>query len=313
MLKIMKRNKKRKRDIWTNYRYNDADIMEMNNKISKYYKSERNSKRRKIENFNTNEDNMLGWVSATKTKYYLLNDTCLDWLILYYDKYGITPEKSESGDVHKKNPSNLDILFDGGNIFEKKIYENLQEKYKDNFRLIFDDNCFEIFNKNHSVDGIIREKYLMTIDLMKKAVPIIAQAVMINDNNKTYGIADLLIRSDYFSKIFKKFHIDDEINTRATKLGYDKKQNYHYRVVDCKWSTFTLCVDGITIRNEGRIPAYKGQLAVYTAALEKMQGYIPNYAYIMAKTWKLTRPESLESSKSVIYKDYSAFNRLGVI
>ena len=79
-------------------------------------------------------------------------------------------------------------------------------------------------------------------------------------------------------------HIDTKTPIYTELLTGNK---YHYRVIDCKWTTMTLCADNVSIRKEGLFPAYKGQLAVYTAALGQMQGYTPNYAYIMAKKWKI--------------------------
>ena len=38
---------------------------------------------------NLPDDQMLGWVSATRTKYFLLHDQSIDWLNLYFDKIKI--------------------------------------------------------------------------------------------------------------------------------------------------------------------------------------------------------------------------------
>src|SRR5436305_9145132 len=111
------------------------------------------------------------------------------------------------------------------------------------------------------------EKKISTLTLMERGVPIIAQAPLINDANKTFGVADILIRSDYLPVVFNTFTCDNEINIPAPNLPMIGNTTYHYRVIDVKWTTMILCVDGLTIRNEGRFPAYKGQLAVYTATL----------------------------------------------
>jgi hypothetical protein len=91
-----------------------------------------------------------------------------------------------------------------------------------------------------------------------------------------------------------------------------KSKSYHYRVIDCKWTILPLCIDGKTIRKQGWFPAYKGQLAIYTAALGSLQGYIPNYAYIMGKAWKIEK-SNISSSEKHMYRGYSTFERLGVI
>jgi hypothetical protein len=68
----------------------------------------------------------------------------------------------------------------------------------------------------------------------------------------------------------------------------------------------TLCVDGETIRNEGRFKAYKGQLLIYNYMLGKIQNFIPPYSFIMAKNWKI-------DSKYEPQEGYSCFDLLGKI
>ncbi|NBX74945.1 MAG: hypothetical protein EBQ92_00115, partial [Proteobacteria bacterium] len=123
------------------------------------------------------------------------------------------------------------------------------------------------------------------------------------NDNKTGGTADLLVRSDYINKIFRRRVVSEEMeNVKAPNLN----GNYHYRVIDIKWTTMTLCANGYNIRNDGRFPAYKGQLAIYNCALGFVQGYTPNEAYIMAKAWK-------RDSKVNPEQGHSCFDLLGVI
>lgn len=267
-------------------------------------------------------DKMLGWVSATKTKYHLLHDQAIDWLSMYFDKIGIGPElpTEEEAEENKKllkDASHIDVLFEGGNVFERKIFEELKDIYGDDFVLVFSEEDMKNYREQRSIDGLIREKNQYVKTLMNRGVPIIAQAPLINDTNKTFGVADILIRSDYLEILFKTFTPDAEVNFKAPFLTMRKTNNrgddsYHYRVIDCKWTTMVLCVDGLTIRNEGLFPAYKGQLAVYTAALEALQGYTPNIAYIMSKAWRIDKANIPESQKHM-YKGFSAFDRPGVI
>lgn len=276
----------------------------------------------KSSTLNLDEDKiikMMGWVSATRTKNYLLDDQCVDWLKMYYAKYGITSDPlSEQEKTYNtellKDASHIDILLEGGNVFERKVYEELEDIYGDDFIIVFTDNDMIQYREQRDIDGMIRKGNMRVKELMLQGVPIIAQAPMINDENMTYGVADILIRSDYLTSMFKTFIQDDDINIRAPFLNVDKRTGtgYHYRVIDCKWTTMILCVDGTTIRNEGYMPAYKGQLAVYTACLESLQGYTPNYAYIMSKAWRIDKSNIMESEKNA-YQGFSAFDRPGVI
>lgn len=266
-------------------------------------------------------DKMLGWVSATRTKYYLLHDQAIDWLNMYFDTIGIGPElptpvEAEANKKLLKDASHIDVLFEGGNVFEKKIFDELKDIFDEDFVLVFDENDMKTYREQKSIDGLIREKNQYVKSLMNQGVPIIAQAPLINDRNKTFGVADILIRTDYLKILFKNFTPDSEIDVQAPYLTMknkgDCKETYHYRVIDCKWTTMVLCVDGLTIRNEGLFPAYKGQLAVYTAALESLQGYVPNCAYIMSKAWRIDKANIPEDQKH-LYKGFSAFDRPGVI
>lgn len=304
-------------DVWNSYHFTGNEKKMLNetlNKLSGTIKSKENDrpqKRRKIDNSIDKDDKTL-WVSATKTKYYLLDDQCIDWLNTYYDRYGIeseslSDEQKQQSKQLLKDASHVEILFEGGNIFEQKIYDELKGLHDKNFVVVFNENDMKIFREQKDM-SMIRKGNNTVKELMLAGIPIIAQAPLINDDNMTYGIADILIRSDYLNIVFKTFVPDDDINIHVPFLN----KNYHYRVIDCKWTTMTLCVDGVTIRNDDLFPAYKGQLAVYTACLESLQGYIPNYAYILAKAWKIDKTNITEQEKNN-YRGYSAFDRPGII
>lgn len=340
-----------KKNIWDNYKFCKEErqyLRESINKINSNKVDQTNKKRKqsggvtlrrskRLKNTSGNPDEvidleldetpvsddnsinkMLGWVSATKTKNYLLDDQCIDWLNMYYDKYGITSTSLTSTYTQLntdllKDASHIDILLDGGNVFERKVYEELKDIYDDDFVIVFNEEDMIKYREQKTINGMIREKNMYVKELMLQGVPIIAQAPLINDENMTFGVADILIRSDYLSVVFKQFTPDDDIHVKAPLLNIGTtKNNYHYRVIDCKWTTMILCVDGTTIRNEGYFPAYKGQLAVYTACLESLQGYIPHYAYIMAKAWKIDKANITNSDKNM-YRGFSAFDRPGVI
>lgn len=309
-LNSLKRQKTNSFGIWDDYNFT---IHEKNDLVNN------------IKNTNTQND-MYCWISATRTKNYMLDDLAIDWLNLYYDKYGINvSDKSDNTDktditiktdktdktdntnkpdntvkTDSKVTSNLNILFEGGNIFEKKVYEEMSKRFGKKFIIILQDSDMIKFRTDRNLENL-RNNVSKVKECMIKGIPFIAQAPLMNENNNTFGVADILIRSDYLNKLFSYFDCDNEINVPAPLL---KGSKYHYRVIDCKWTKMSLCVDGKTLRNDGLIPAYKGQLAVYTACLSSLQGYIPNYAYIMGKSW------NIDSHKK---SAYSAFDRPGVI
>ena len=261
---------------------------------------------------NNNKNEIDKWVSATSIKNYLLNDPLIDWLKIYYNKY----KYNLSSELNIKryelnsfdNEDNKNILFDFGNKFEEKVYDELKilssekcNEYngKDKYLQILENN---IHISKYKDINFLKSKFDETKNAIKKGIPLITQAVLINENNYTYGIADILIRSDFINKFFNQKLSDDDLNLSAPKLNF----NAHYRVIDIKWTTIKLCANGINLRNEGLIPAYKGQLAIYNAALGNIQGYIPNEAYILSKSWMI-------DSKNLPQKGYSCFDKLFTI
>ncbi len=260
---------------------------------------------------NQNESKQINeFVSATGVKNYLLQDPILD----YFEERGKKRKYSEFDEqvnqinqdnqnnqmniqldnkLENKNTNKKSPLFDKGLEFENKINNYLKQKFGINFIEINTQGKF----------GCTRENFNKTIDAMMNGYPIISQGVVFNDFNKTFGTFDLIIRSDYINTIITRPVLDDDLTTlKAPKLN----GNYHYIVIDIKWTTMTLCANGYTIRNEGRFPSYKGQLAIYNCAMGNIQGYIPSKAYIMAKAWKIDK-------KNDYREGYNSFDLLGEI
>jgi hypothetical protein len=227
------------------------------------------------------------YVCATETKNYLIKDPVIDWFNLYFseDKFkdfiqtrnreqllaNISKEKEQDKDENN-------VLFEKGKKFEEEVSLHLHKKF----------GC-EIVKICENNTGINKQNFERTKNAMFDGIPIIEQAVLINESNKTCGIADLLVRSDYLNRLVdrKVLETNEEFYEAPCLNG-----NYHYRVIDIKWSHMTLCADGKNIRNEGLFPAYKGQIAIYNCALGNIQGYTPNKAYIMAKSWRVDKKDN---------------------
>jgi hypothetical protein len=251
----------------------------------------------------TNETiiNKKEWVSATKIKNYLLKDPIIDWLKEYYPKklnnnmipaaIKIAQENNIKRGLNQKK-GQFEILFEMGNTFEDKVFEYLIEKYGNKVETIVEN--FESMGEHRFND---------TISAMTRGVPIILQGALYNYSNMTFGIADMIVRSDYLNILFEDNILNKSDETfKAPNLNGD----YHYRVIDIKWTTMTLCANGKLIRNSDRFPAYKGQLAIYNAAIGQIQGYTPPIAYILAKRWKY-------KSKNFVYEGFNCFDLLGEI
>ena len=73
-----------------------------------------------------------------------------------------------------------------------------------------------------------------------------------------------------------------------------------------RFKTLHLKTDGIHLRNDGPMKAYKSQLCIYNEALGIMQGYKPSAAFILGWKWKYV-------SKNIEYRGDNCFDRLGRI
>jgi len=217
-----------------------------------------------------------------------MNDPLVDWL-----KHNSKKSGNFAGSVrtifpkYKKDDSFKDYIMNQGVVFEESLI-----KYINN-------NVLPVVSVSTNCDS---DGFAKTIELMKKGVPVIHSAPLKGSDN-TGGVADLLVRSDYLKKLVRECPLTDvEQLLPSSKLGVD----YHYVVIDVKFSTLPLRADGKLLLNSGGYPAYKAQAWIYTKAVGDIQGYTSQYAYIMGRRWKYT-------SKDVNYQNYTCLDKLGVI
>tara|TARA_B100000401_G_scaffold410587_1_gene328764 strand:+ start:551 stop:2365 length:1815 start_codon:yes stop_codon:yes gene_type:complete len=222
------------------------------------------------------------WISATKTYNYMVKDSIVDWFKLCGKK-----ERSFSNDFEYTHESFSNFLMKKGVEFEKEIIKFLNSKHK-----------VITVSEYYNVDKVEE-----TIRHMKDGIPIIHSAPIYNKRNNTFGIIDLLVRSDYFEEMFNISPItNDEKSIPAPKL----QTPFHYRVVDIKYSSLHLSANGTNILNQGKIPAYKAQLCIYNDALTNIQGYDSQKAYLLGRRCNYT-------SKGDSFFNNSCLDRLGVI
>jgi hypothetical protein len=232
------------------------------------------------------------WISGTSVKNYLLNDPILDWLELFYINRQTKQNKNKIIKQIKQEKANLDILFKSGIEFENEVFKELLFKYPT-----------KAVQVGYTREDVNEANMIKTINYMKKGKEIIIQAVLINKETKMRGLADLMVRSDFINKLFGEIQLSsNESNIPSPLLN----KNYHYRIIDIKWMKLNLCSDGKLMRNNNRIPSYKGQLAIYNTLLGNIQGYYPNKAYILGSSWKY------EMCKEK-YSGFSCFDLLGHI
>jgi len=210
------------------------------------------------------------WVSATATRNFILQDPLLDWLQIHGRENGFVPDIEQAG-YDPRTDFTL-FIFEKGRQFEAAVLKHIQSLFP--MTVIASDRG----------DSRRYEKAEATFEAMVQGLPVISQAVLWDAENRTYGVADLLIRSDVLLQLFPNttFYFDPTIP--APHLG---NPNWHYRVVDIKFTTLDLTASG-ELGNGGSNVAYKAQLYVYNQALGRLQGYRPSVSYLLGRGWEQT-------------------------
>lgn len=210
------------------------------------------------------------YISATDVKNYIINDPLVDWLKLY---------------------STTD---------QTNTFFNFITKQSDDF----EHGIVEYFKIN-KLEIVTISKYITakscreTIRHMKIGTPIIHSAPFQNSQKQIKGVIDLLVRSDCLHLIVKSNPL--EINLQTHKAP-NLTGNYHYVVVDIKFSTLPLRSDGIYLLNSGKYPAYKAQLLIYTNCIADIQGYTSRYAFILGRRASSSSTNSLEKLGVIDYE-----------
>ncbi len=221
------------------------------------------------------------FISASSLKNYMNKDPIIDYLS-YWHINDLTQKPNKNKSTHKKNKSEfLSYLLNNGIKFENYIYEKIKETH----------NIIQVFK---NMDDLNIDNFELTKKYINDGVNLIYQAVLYNYDNNTYGVADLLVRSDYINKL-----VPNTINENEEKIN----NNYYYFVIDIKNSTIELNKDGIYILNSKNLPFYKVQLLLYTEALSNILGIKITKAFILGKRyhWGLNNYEN------------NSFSKLGII
>lgn len=229
------------------------------------------------------------WVAATHIYNYISKDPLVDWLKLRNRQrttnkpcYTSSPRSSQGSSQGFE-----EFIKTQGTQFESKLVSYIS---KNKIAVVTVSDSFN--------DAGCQE----TIRLMKQGIPILHSAPVKHTDN-TGGIIDLLVRSDYVEHLVDVCPITEfEKTIMAPKLGC----NYHYVVIDVKFSTLPLRSNGRLLLNSNGYPAYKAQTWIYTHAVGEIQGYTSDYAFILGRRWNYM-------SKGIRHTNYSCLDKLGVI
>lgn len=207
--------------------------------------------KRKINYENENDENkkikknsLL--VCPNQLKNFCYNDTLIDWLDFYGKKNGYY---SDDTILHLDF---TELLKHYTKEFKNKIIEHIQ--------LYFITNLQTQYIKIPTIkDENFEDLQRKTIDAMNnKNIQLIHNPFLYNDTNKLYGVPDLLIRKELFSKIFKDDSIKDEwvlveLKYRNITINNENKvvnlQTYHKFQMECYSNLFDSKTCVIIARN----------------------------------------------------------------
>jgi hypothetical protein len=224
------------------------------------------------------------WISATRTFNYMLDDGLIDFLEKGHLSTTIRPRSSS---MDNSNETFQSYIMKRGIEFEARVVEYINQ----NIAPVVTVADF------YSLDGVNKTK-----SLLKQGVPVLHSAPMCHTKTKTFGIADLIVRSDYLKKIAPNTVIDDEDLAHSCAFS----PYWHYVIIDIKFSTLALNCMGKNLVNSGSYPAYKSQVWIYNRALGAIQRYTAKQGFILGRRWQY-------KSRGVSYKNPGCFDRLGVI
>ena len=230
------------------------------------------------------------WVSATSTYNYMMKDPLLDWLKFHHSPIKTSSYKkviNESPDDNKSTNNFTSYIKQQGNIFEKKVMKLITKKFGQQ----------RVAEIHGELDSRNPQKVQETLQAMIAGIPIIHGGVLHNHDNNTFGVPDILIRSDWMKFLVKELPLTAEEEVIPAPLLGDK---WHYRVIDIKFTTLLLKADGMHLLNTAAFPAYKSQLLIYNWALGNLQGYAPDQVYILGRRWKYSNANGCHSNNSIM-------------
>ena len=211
------------------------------------------------------------WVSASKTRNHVLGDPLLDWL----DRHG--ESKGFARDVVDERTDFATFIMRKGIEFEQAVVEHLEGLGVGQVLVV----GAESGSERPSWDLSLAYE---TWEAMCGGVEIICQGVLRDPEHRTYGLPDLLVRSDVLAALFPASLPPAQARAAAADLPIG---NRHYVVVDVKYTTLRLLAGG-GLNNSDSKPAYKVQLHIYNRALARIQGYLPPRAFLLGRGWTQT-------------------------
>ena len=229
------------------------------------------------------------WVSATETRNYVSDDPLIDWLNLYGKERGFISDLDLPGYDSRTDFSRF--VTKKGIEFEDEVVKHLQK-------------LIPIYNiTTNPMRSRSLEAAEQTFEAMCRGELTISQAVIRDAESRTFGLADLLVRSDKLAEFFPGYITEEEATVSAPDLDGSP---WHYRVIDIKFTTLHFYAGGGLSDSGGSAWANKIQVHIYNRALGRLQGYLPPEAFLVGRGWD-------RKVKKQTLRGTSCLERLGAV
>ena len=143
------------------------------------------------------------WIAASRTRNYCSDDPLLDWLDRYGEAHGFV--RDGRGPGFDPRTDFREFIFRKGLEFERAVMAHLAQR----FQVVT--VCQE--------RGAVRERRSVeaTFAAMAGAVEIVYQPALWNAETSTYGMPDLLVRSDVLHRLFPECLSEADAAQPATR------------------------------------------------------------------------------------------------
>lgn len=221
------------------------------------------------------------WVAAKAVRHWCDADPLLDWLDRYGDDRGFVRDDRQPGYDPRFDLSR--VIWERGRRFKELVREHLRALQPMTV-------VGELAADARSLDAA-----RATWQAMASGDAVVANAVLRDPQSRTYGVADLLVRSDVLRDLFPDAFEGEEEPLVAPAIP---GQRWHYRLLEARYTTLELLKDGsLSAASDLGLMA---RLWILNNALGRMQGVTPPYAYVLGRGWRQGKD-----------RGNNAFDRLG--
>ena len=207
----------------------------------------------------------LDWVAAGALRNWCDGDLVLDWLSEFGEQHGFRRDDQLPG--YDRVFDLARFLMDQGRRFEQAVLVDLQRRWP----------VTRIATRPDEARSLAAAE--ATWDAMKNGAPLIASGVLRDPERRTYGVADLLVRSDVLGELCPDAFVGDQLELPVAAMRHGR----HYRIVDIKFSTLHLLKDGGLGADSVGVMT---QAWIYNEALGRIQGFTPPAAYVAGRAWR---------------------------